>query len=191
MYNTRSILLLVKFIFVRTINNRCFFLNTISQGFIWISVRTEQVMLEILSWCTIRQTSCILLTLWGQIWLIYWLPKDLATLRKAYIQYINGFNVKIKVDFKWKIPVLKRVILRDHIIFPKRHFTESLFYRKFIFPDHRIAERHFHESSFSWTSFSDNIVCPNVVFPKLYGAERRFTENYVILQILTVLFKRP
>ena len=60
-----------------------------------------------------------------------------------------------------------------------------------IFPNRDSAERYFIVSSYSRTSFSRNIICPNVIFPKFYGAERHFTEHHVILRILTVLFKRP
>ena len=36
---------------------------------------------------------------------------------------------------------LNRGILRGYIIFPKRHFTESLFCRNVILPNHCLAEK--------------------------------------------------
>ena len=45
-----------------------------------------------------------------------------------------------------------------------------------IFPNRCLAERHFPESSFSWTSFLRIVVQPNVIFPKHHLPKRRFAE---------------
>ena len=109
-------------------------------------------------------------------------------------------------SFYWIIvsPQKKNIIV--NVIWPNRRIAESSNYWYFImlniFPNHCSAERYFPELSYSRTSFSRTVVqpnsiflkyiiFPNVIFPKLYGAERHFTEHYVILRILTVLFKRP
>ena len=54
------------------------------------------------------------------------------------------------------------------------------FQRNAIFPKICLAERHFHESLLSRTSFSRNIICPNIIFPKSCVAGRHFIEHYVI-----------
>ena len=76
------------------------------------------------------------------------------------------------------------------------HVTESLFRRKKNITEHHLtesshsrigelpkvhhAERHFSESLYTRTSFSRNVICPNVIFLKLYEAERHFTEHDIV-----------
>ena len=52
-----------------------------------------------------------LLTSCRRVWLVYW-PINCATLYAIYTSniYVDGFNVKIKVNCKEKIPALKRLI---------------------------------------------------------------------------------
>ena len=90
----------------------------------------------------------------------------------------------------------------SHIIFPKRHFIESPFCRNPILPNRyfsetkncrksfdRIvkltklhnAERHFSESLFNRTSFSQIVLQPNVVFPKQLESLQTFFTNFIPL----------
>ena len=55
-----------------------------------------------------------------------------------------------------------------NVIWPNRHIAKSL-----LFSVHRSS------SLFSWMSFSWIVVQPNVIFPKLYGAECHFTKHYM------------
>ena len=87
-----------------------------------------------------------------------------------------------------------RIIISPKNNITGRNLTESSNYRNFIMPNNifpnrcsaeryfsesTYAERHFPESSFSRTSFSRNIICPNVVFLKLYAAERHLRGHMI------------
>ena len=77
----------------------------------------------------------------------------------------------------------------DRIVtWPKRRISETSWCRTTFFrivrqpnfPNRRSAELHFYESLFSRTSFSRNIICPNVILPKFYEGENGFRLNDVL-----------